>query len=155
MRIAGFAQNQDIGYYKNLAPGPGRRQRRSTNDYIEGQVDWKPNDKFEFWARTFFENWDGRGDAGSRTGYVSGSWDETNLTDPNAYVGGGLFVNPNYGFSAINGGNPSALAGKNPADPIVTSVSLLNPSIRDNPSNTNSNTFIDPIRGPVETRQLR
>src|SRR6202789_1311669 len=89
VRIAGFDKNQDLGYYRNLAGGPDEGNVIHEY-YIEGQVDYKPNDKFEFWARTVFENWDGRGDAGSRTGFVGGSWDETNLTDANAFVGGGL-----------------------------------------------------------------
>jgi len=144
VRIAGFDKNQDLGYYRNLAGGPDEGNVIHEY-YVEGQVDYKPSDKFEFWARTFFENWDGRGDAGSRTGYQSGSWDETNLTDANAYVGGGLFVNPNYGYSAINGGNPGALAGKNPADPLVTSVTLINPNIRNNPAMNDPYTFASPI----------
>ena len=76
---------------------------------MEGQVDWKPNDKFELWARAFTSGWNNRGDAGSRVGFANGSWDETTLTDGNAYVGGGLFVNPNFGYSAPNG-NPTANA---------------------------------------------
>jgi iron complex outermembrane recepter protein len=144
LRISGFDKNQDLGYYRNVAGGPD--EGNVIHEwYVEAQADWKPNDMFELWGRTFFENWDGRGDAGSRTGYQSGSWDETNLTDANAYVGGGLFVNPNYGYTALVGGNPSAFAGKNPLDPIVTSVTLINPSIRNNPALTNTSNFASPI----------
>jgi iron complex outermembrane recepter protein len=144
LRIAGFDKNQDDGYYRNLAGGPS--EGNVIHEwYVEGQADWKPNDKFELWSRAFIEEWNGRGDAGSRTGFQSGSWDQTNLTDPNAYVGGGLFINPNYGYSAVSGGNPSALAGKNPLDPIVTSVTLLNPNIRNNPAMTDNTTFASPI----------
>jgi iron complex outermembrane receptor protein len=144
MRLAGFDKNQDIGYYKNLAGGPS--EGNVIHEwYVEGMADWKPNDKFELFTRAFLEGWNGRGDAGSRTGYQNGSWDQTNLTDPNAYVGGGLFVNPNYGYSAIVGGNPSALAGKNPNDPFVTSVTLINPAIRNNPAAVDRNTFAAPI----------
>src|SRR5580704_4807979 len=106
LRLAGFDKNQDYGYYHNLiGPDEGNVIHEW---YVEGQADWKPNDKFELWVRTFYEAWNGRGDAGSRTGYQGGSWDETNLTDGNAYVGGGLFVNPNYGYSSVVGGNPAA-----------------------------------------------
>ena len=103
-------QQPEPGLLQEPRRRPVRRQRRSTSGIVEGQVDWKPNDKFELWARVFISGWNNRGDAGSRVGFDNGSWDETNLTDANAYVGGGLFVNPNYGYSAITGGNPEAAA---------------------------------------------
>ncbi len=96
LRLAGFDKNQDQGYYHNLI---GAQEGNVIHEwYVEGQFDWKPNDKFELWGRTFFEAWNGRGDAGSRVGFYSGSWDETALTDGNAYVAGGLFINPNFGY---------------------------------------------------------
>jgi iron complex outermembrane receptor protein len=165
LRIAGFDKNQDQGYYKNLI---GAQEGNVIHEwYVEGQLDWKPNDKFELWARTFYEAWNGRGDAGSRTGFDSGSWDETALVDGNSYVAGGLFINPNFGYAAPNG-NPTAnaaLAAHNAAnlatpaglaflathpglgaffpgnDPIPTSVTLINPSILNNPAIANHNNF--------------
>ena len=144
MRLSGFDKNQDVGYYKNLAGGPS--EGNVIHEwYVEGQLDWKPNDKFELWARTFYEAWNGRGDAGSRTGFQNGSWDETQLTDANAYAGGGLFINPNDGYAAAVGGNPAAFAGRNPADPVVTGVTFLNPAIRNNPAASNPNNFASPL----------
>ena len=145
VRIAGFDKNQDQGYYKNLI---GADEGNVIHEwYVEGQLDWKPNDKFELWARTFYEAWNGRGDAGSRTGFYNGSWNETTLTDGNAYVGGGLFVNPNFGYSAPNG-NPIANATLNAnralgnsVDLVPASVTLINPNILNNPAMTNHNTF--------------
>jgi iron complex outermembrane recepter protein len=80
-------------------------------------------------------------------GFYKGSWNETGLTDGNAYVGGGLFVNPNFGYSAPNG-NPTAnatlvaarLAGTS-TDLVPASVTLINPSILNNPSDVNNRTF--------------
>jgi len=158
MRLSGFDHNQDQGYFKNVVTGLD--EGNVIHEwYVEGQADWKPSDKFELWARTFFETWSNRGDAGSRVGYYNGSWDETALTDGNAYVGGGLFINPNFGYAAPNG-NPTAnaaliahnnavLAGL-PAgtfcplcavDPVPTSVSLVKPGILKNPSAINHNNF--------------
>jgi iron complex outermembrane receptor protein len=146
LRVAGFDKVQQDGFYTNLLGGPS--EGNEVHEwYLEGQMDWKPNDKFEFWARTFFEGWDNRGDAGSRVGYYNGSWDETQLTDGNAYVAGGLFINPNFGYAAPNG-NPTANAALIAAraagltnDPVPTSVTLYQPSILNNPSATNPNTF--------------
>jgi iron complex outermembrane receptor protein len=159
VRIAGFDKNQNTGYYNNLA-GFGTEGGLVHEWYGEGQVDWKPNDKFEFWARTFFEGWNGRGDAGSRTNggseFGDGSWDETSLTDANTYVGAGLFVNPNFGYSALNGGNASATAGLAAAqalgdkDPTPVSVSLFNPTLRNNPAPNNINNFAAPLPRDVK-----
>jgi iron complex outermembrane recepter protein len=151
VRIAGSDKNQEDGYYTNLLPGAPSEGNKIHEWYGEGQVDWKPNDKFEFWARAFTEGWDGSGDAGSRVGYVPGSFDETSLVDANEYVGAGLFVNPNFGLAAVNGGNPAATAAARAAGEIVpTSVTLFSPNIRNNPSAANPNSFVDPVPTTVK-----
>src|SRR6185312_9291246 len=109
VRVAGYDHNQNDGFFHNLAPGMKSEGTVEHEYYLEGQVDWKPSDQFEFWARAFISGWNNRGDAGSRVGFANGSFNETTLTDGNAYVGGGLFVNPNYGYAAPNG-NPIANA---------------------------------------------
>src|ERR1019366_881570 len=109
LRLAAYDHNQNQGYYKNLAGGPSEGNEIH-EWYVEGQAQWQPNDKFELWARLFFSGWDNRGDAGSRVGFTAGSWDETNLTDGNAYVGGGLFVNPNFGYAGVPGSPPNLAA---------------------------------------------
>ncbi len=144
-RIAGFWNVQNEGYYKNLI---GPSEGHVINEwYGEGQLDWKPNDKFEFWLRAFAEGWNNRGDAGSRLGFYSGSWDETALTDGNGYTAAGLFINPNFGYAAPNG-NPTAHAALIAAraahltnDPVPTSVTLVAPGILNNPSIADPNTF--------------
>jgi iron complex outermembrane receptor protein len=155
-RVAGFWDAQDEGYYKNLIGGVS--EGHVVHEwYGEGQVDWRPNDKFEFWARAFAEGWNNRGDAGSRVGPDVGSWDETNLTDGSDYVGAALFINPTFGYAAPNG-NPAAnaalraaqLAGTS-SDPTPTSVTLVNPHILDNPaSSSNPNVFVSQIPRTVK-----
>jgi iron complex outermembrane receptor protein len=151
VRLAAFDNNQTQGFYKNLMPGLPSEGSANHEWYVEGQLDYKPNDKVEFWARGFLEGWNNRGDAGSRVGYMNGSWNETTLTDSNAYTAGGLFVNPNFGYAAP-GGNPTANAALVAAkaagiskDPVPTSVSLYVPGILNNPSVANHNSFISPI----------
>jgi iron complex outermembrane receptor protein len=152
VRLSGYDHNQDQGYYKNLTGGPSEGTVLH-EWYVEGQVDYKPNDNTEFWVRAFESGWNDRGDAGARSGFVNGSWDETNLTDANGYPGAGLFVNPNYGYSGISGlparGAVLANAGSamNPTDaffgqvPILGSTTLQAPGIFNNPSATNPNNF--------------
>jgi len=150
VRIAGFDKNQNDGYYTNTIPGEPNEGNKIHEWYGEGQVDWKPNDKFEFWARAFTEGWDGSGDAGSRVGYTNGSWDETNLTDGNAYVAAGLFVNPNFGLAAPNGNPAANAAAKLTGAPVPTSVSLYSPNVLNNPSMTNTSNFADPTQTVVK-----
>jgi iron complex outermembrane receptor protein len=153
-RIAGFWDAQDQGYYKNLI---GVSEGHVVHEwYGEGQIDWKPSDKFEFWARTFFEGWNNRGDAGSRVGPDVGSWDETSLTDANDYVAAALFINPTFGYAAP-GGNPAARAALMAAeaagdpDPLPSAVTLIHPNILDNPaSKSNPNVFVSQIPRTVK-----
>jgi iron complex outermembrane recepter protein len=145
VRVAGSYKNQNDGYYTNLLPGAQSEGNKIHEWYGEVQVDWKPNDKFELWARAFSEGWDGSGDAGSRVGYSNGSFDETSLVDANEYVAAGLFINPNFGLAAPNG-NPAANAAAKAAGGIVpTSVTLFSPNILNNPSAANPNSFVDPV----------
>jgi iron complex outermembrane recepter protein len=150
VRIAGFDKNQEDGYYTNLLPGAPTEGNRIHEWYGEAQVDWKPNDQFEFWARAFAEGWDGSGDAGSRVGTTAGSWDETSLVDANQYVASGLFINPNFGYAAPNG-NPAANAAAKAAGGIVpTSATFYSPAIHNNPSAANPNSFADPTTTTVK-----
>lgn len=149
-RIAGYYHNQNNGFYKNLANGISEGNQIH-EWYVEGQLDWKPNDKTEFWMRAFTDGWNNRGDAGARNGFSNGSWDMTNLVDANVYAGAALFVNPNFGYEAVspaaragNGSFVAAIPGLVPANTlpyIPTSASFLAPGIANNPSAVNPNTF--------------
>ena len=137
VRIDGYYHNQDQGFYNNVANGISEGNQIH-EWYIEGSADWKPNDKTELYVRGFWSGWNNRGDAGARSGFSNGSWDETNLTDGNDYPGAALFVNPNYGYAALS---PAAAAGRNPADPMPFGTTLLTPGILNNPSALNPNNF--------------
>ena len=139
VRIDGFDHNQNQGYYKNLVL-PGQTEGNEIHEwYAEAQADWKITPDAELYVRGFASGWNDRGDAGARTGYASGHWDETNLTDGNTYAGGGLFVNPNFGYADPALGLPAA-AGRNPADPQPFGTTLAVPGIFDNPALNNRGT---------------
>jgi iron complex outermembrane receptor protein len=129
VRLAGYDNNQNEGYLKNVANGPSE-DGQIHEWYVEGQADLKIGSNADLWGRAFFSNWNNRGDAGARNGITPGSWDETNLTDPDLFAGASLFVNPNFGYTAIL---PGAQAGRNPLDPQAISVTLANPGIFNNP----------------------
>src|SRR5215469_16213893 len=143
-RIAGYYHNQNQGFYKNLANGISEGNQIH-EWYVEAQLDWKPNDRTEFWARGFWDGWNNRGDAGARNGFANGSWNMTTLTDANSYPGGALFVNPNFGYQATNAQARAANANFATLAPalayVPTSASFLSPTIANNPSATNPNPF--------------
>jgi iron complex outermembrane receptor protein len=143
LRLAGYDNNQNQGYQKNLYGNLPTEDGEIHEWYIEGQADYKIGSNADLWGRVFFSNWNNRGDAGARTGISPFSWDETNLTDSDIYPGASLFVNSNYGYSAIL---PAAMAGRNPGDPQPVSVTLGTPGIFNNPTqNTPSTVFTNPI----------
>jgi iron complex outermembrane receptor protein len=142
LRLAGYDNNQNQGYQKNLYGNLPTEDGEIHEWYIEGQADYKLGSNADLWGRVFFSNWNNRGDAGARVGISPGSWDETNLTDANLYPGAALFVNPNFGYTALV---PSALAGKAPGDPAAISATLGTPGIFNNPTqNTPSTVFANP-----------
>jgi iron complex outermembrane receptor protein len=134
VRLAAYDHNQNQGFYDNVVNGLSEGNYIH-EWYVEGQVEWKPNDKADLWVRGFAANWHNRGDAGARNGYSNGSWNETTLTDSNVYPGGGLFVNPNFGYAAPNG-NPGAAAGAAVGNGgyLPSSVTLARPGLLNNPS---------------------
>ena len=143
LRLAGYDNNQNQGFEKNLYGNLPSEDNEIHEWYIEGQADLKLGSNADLWGRVFFSNWNNRGDAGARTGPGIGSFDETNLTDPNIYAGASLFVNPNFGYTAIL---PGAQAGRNPADPQAVAVVLGTPGIFNNPSTLSpTSAFVNPI----------
>jgi len=142
LRLAGYDNNQNEGYMKNVANGPSE-DGVIHEWYLEGQADYKIGSNADLWGRVFFSDWDNRGDAGARNGVSNGSWDETNLTDPDLFAGASLFVNPNYGYAAFlpaaqagaiaasaPGGSPGNL---NLGQPLPISATLAVPGIFNNP----------------------
>ncbi len=74
-RVAGFWNDQEQGFYKNVAGGPSEGNHIK-EWYVEGQLDWQINPNADVWVRGFSEGWNNvDGDAGSRTGFTNGSWD--------------------------------------------------------------------------------
>ncbi len=88
-----------------------RKATSSTSGTSKASWTGSRTTKFELWARTFYEAWNGRGDAGSRVGFESGSWDQTQLVDANVYPGAGLFVIRTTASAPPSGGTPPPLLG--------------------------------------------
>ena len=143
LRLAGYDNNQNQGFYKNVFGANPSEGNEIHEWYVEGQADLKIGSNADLWGRVFFSNWNNRGDAGARTGIAPGSWDETNLTDANIYPVASLFVNSNYGYAGIT---PGAMAGRNPLDPPVLAATLSNPNVFNNPTTFSPTaSFANPI----------
>ena len=143
LRLAGYDNNQNRGYQKNLYGNLPTEDGEIHEWYIEGQADLKIGSNADLWGRVFVSNWNNRGDAGARNGILPGSWDETNLTDSNLYPGASLFVNSNYGYTALSA---AAAAGRAPGDPQAISATLGTPGIFNNPTQrTPATNFANPI----------
>ena len=153
-RIAGSWLNQDQGYFTNLA----RKQTQGDlihEWYVQGQIEWKPNDRTDLWVKGFWSEWDNNeGDAGARAAYQTGSFDEVNLMDPSSELVGSIMPNPNYGLAAVV---PSAAAGHNPADQLPISVTLGNPNVLNNPALINIHDFtsVDPKDRNINLKKYR
>jgi iron complex outermembrane receptor protein len=153
-RIAGSYLNQEDGYYTNLA----RRQTQGDlihEWYVQGQVNWKINDRANLWVKGFWSEWNNnQGDAGARAAYQTGSFDLVNLMDPSSELVGSIMPNPNYGLAAVV---PSAAAGHNPADQLPISVTLGNPGVLNNPAliNVHDFTSVDPKDRTINLKNYR
>jgi len=115
LRLAGYDNNINRGYMKNLYGNLPTEDGEIHEWYIEGQADLKIGSNADLWGRVFVSDWNNRGDAGARNGIFPGSWDETNLTDANLYP-----TCPNtVGTGTINGDSTQvlqllAIAGSKP-----------------------------------------
>ena len=138
-RLAAYDNQQDEGYFKNSSGGAA--EGGDIHEYyVEGQAQAKLGDHADLWVRAFSAGWHNRGDAGARDGYESGSWNETTLTDANAYPAAGLFVNANYGYAANSGAARTAAAAAG-EDILPISVTLRNSAISNNPAASNDREF--------------
>jgi len=97
-RLAAFDENQDDGYFKNVAGGPTEGGLIHTW-YIEGMVTAKLGDNTDFFAKVFTFGNNSRGGPGARAGWDANPY-STNINDDSS----NLSFNPAaaYGPGALN-----------------------------------------------------
>jgi iron complex outermembrane recepter protein len=110
-RIAAFDENQDSGYFKDVAGGPTEGGLIHTW-YIEGMVTAKLGDNTDFFAKVFTFGNNSRGGPGARAGWDANPY-STNINDD----------------SSILSFNPAAAYG-----PGALNVNQVNPAITGNPA---------------------
>ncbi len=114
-RLAGNFEKQTQGWVKNIYPGAADEGGIIKQFYVEGQVQWKINDKLDFWAKVGMNQWaNGSGGPGA----ASAGWTPFPY-ETSEYGNAATQLNPGYGCS----GNPQ-----------VTNVVNLSPTGCANPA---------------------
>ena len=93
-RVAAFDENQDQGYFKDVAGGPTEGGLIHTW-YIEAMVDAKLGDNTDFFAKIFTFGNNSRGGPGARAG-----WDQTPYSESLNDYSSILAFNPAAGYAA-------------------------------------------------------
>jgi iron complex outermembrane receptor protein len=117
-RLAAFDENQNSGYFTNVAGGPSEGGLIHTW-YIEGMVTAQLGDNTDFFAKVFTFGNNSRGGPGARAGWDANPY-STNINDDSS----------NLSF------NPAAAYG-----PGALNVIQTNPNIHGNPAATNPYDF--------------
>jgi len=136
-RIGANYTQQDRGYFHNLdgaeEGGDVAQGGRGRSEHAEFQIQWTPNDKFDWWVKVGTSDYD----VDFHTGTLVGPYDTRENPSP-------LYPSPNYGLCAILGGvvNPGCGPNQGNADTIVPgSVVTLPNTSPTNPALTNVRTF--------------
>jgi len=117
-RVAAFDENQDQGYFTNVAGGPSESGLIHTW-YIEAMVDAKLGDNTDFFAKIFTFGNNSRGGPGARAGWAQAPYSEFVNDDTSI-----LSFNPAAGYA------PGAL-----------NLMQTNPNIHGNPATANPYDF--------------
>ncbi len=136
-RIGANYTQENGGYFKNLnGASEGGDVAQGGNGYsshAEFQIQWTPNDKFEWWVKAATSDYD----VTFHTGALVGPYDTREYPNP-------LYPSPNFGFCAIPGGsvNPGCGPGQGNVDTIVPGSVVTLPNTQPtNPALTNVRTF--------------
>ena len=95
-RLAGNFEKQSQGWVHNIYPGAASEGGVTKQFYLEEQVQWKINDKLDFWEKVGFSQWanGAGGPGGSSAGWTPGPY----ITSE--YSNTGVQLNPGYGCQA-------------------------------------------------------
>jgi iron complex outermembrane receptor protein len=136
-RIGANYTQQNDGYFKNLngasEGGDVAQGGRGRSEHAEFQIQWTPNDKFDWWVKAATSDYD----VDFHTGALIGPYDTREFPSP-------LYPSPNYGFCAIPGGsvNPGCGPSQGNVDTIVPGSVVTLPNTQPtNPALTNVRTF--------------
>ena len=136
-RIGANYTQQNDGYFKNLngasEGGDVAQGGRGRSEHAEFQIQWTPNDKFDWWVKAATSDYD----VDFHTGALIGPIDTRENPSP-------LYPSPNYGLCAIPGGsvNPGCGPNQGNSDTIVPgSVVTLPNTSPTNPALVNVRTF--------------
>ena len=134
-RISASKTDQKKGYYANLNGGPSQGQVRD-EWYLEGQIQGRISDKFDYWFKGFGGEWNDLG------GQAGGKITNQVIVGPDGHT---PVANPSFALLTGNGGGGELTDALVPAlgafaAPGVTNLVTTNPSGL-NPGNANAHTL--------------
>ncbi len=115
-RLSGSFEKQSQGWVKNIVPGAADEGNVIKTFYLEGQIQWKINDKLDFWAKVGMNQWaNGSGGPGA----ASAGWTPFPY-ETSEYGNAATQLNPGYGCQGAAAGltnvvNASPTGCVNPA----------------------------------------
>jgi len=111
-------EKQTQGWYKNTVPGMPEEGNVIDTKYVEGQLKFKFNDRFDGWMKLAWADWhnDGGG-PGSRSSYSPAPYPTFEVANPPSVISSGYPCNPNSGVTNVvtAGGISLAQACTNPS----------------------------------------
>ncbi|MGZ6048301.1 MAG: TonB-dependent receptor, partial [Phenylobacterium sp.] len=118
-RLGANWEHQTDGWYKNNVPGQPDEGNIISTEYVEGQLQFHFNDKFDGWAKLAWVNWDNDGGGpGSRNSYSKVSYPAGTLTPGLNTINGTAPTFPDFlagsgGLTPVSGYAclPTALTG--------------------------------------------
>jgi iron complex outermembrane recepter protein len=128
-RVAGFSEQQNEGYFTNVAGGPSESGAVKVA-YLEGSLSAKIGDNADLYVHAFTFTNNSRGGAGARAGWDANPYDTSLVTD----VGSNFSFNPAAGYD-----NPNNITS--PFLIVPGSLNQKNPSIMGNPAVQNHYNF--------------
>jgi iron complex outermembrane receptor protein len=129
VRLGGFSEEQNQGYFNNVAGGPSESGAVKIW-YLEGSLSAKIGDNADLYVHAFTFGNQSRGGPGARSGWDANPYDTSLVTD----IGTNFSFNPAAGYD-----NPNNIS--NPFLIVPGSLNQTNPNITGNPAVTNHYNF--------------
>ena len=129
VRLGGFSEEQNQGYFNNVAGGPSESGAVKIW-YLEGSLSAKIGDNADLYVHAFTFGNQSRGGPGARAGWDANPYDTSLVTD----IGSNFSFNPAAGYD-----NPNNIS--NPFLIVPGSLNQKNPNITGNPAIANHYNF--------------
>jgi iron complex outermembrane receptor protein len=136
-RLGGFFEEQNTGYFKDVAGGPSESGAIKTW-YMEGSISADLGDNAQLYVHAFTFGNNSRGGPGARAGWDANPWG-TSLTAVNNVAGANLSFNPAAAYD--NPGNLTAISPGWAITDVIPGKSVILGNVGSNPAVANKYNF--------------